>query len=149
MPSHIWLFVAPWTIVHQAPLSLRFYRQEHWSGLPSSWPRDRTPVSWVPTLPGGFLPLGHPRSLPKCTFRGPVDWAVGFWLSVVISFDTCFSKMVYSLPPEKVKVNMLLSTFLVPLLRFLLRSYGCSSTEEFSIDCLQHLSRKPNTIHGR
>ena len=57
--------------------------------------------------------------------------------------------MVYSLPPEKVKVNMLLSTLLLPFLRFLLRPYGCSSTEEFSIDCSQHLSRKPNTIHER
>ena len=25
---------APWTITHQAPLSMEFSRQEHWSGLP-------------------------------------------------------------------------------------------------------------------
>ena len=31
--SHIWLFVAPWTVAHQAPLSVRFSRQEYWSGL--------------------------------------------------------------------------------------------------------------------
>ena len=24
----------PWTIAHQAPLSMRFSRQEYWSGLP-------------------------------------------------------------------------------------------------------------------
>ena len=24
----------PWTVAHQAPLSMRFYRQEYWSGLP-------------------------------------------------------------------------------------------------------------------
>ena len=24
----------PWTVAHQAPLSLGFSRQEHWSGLP-------------------------------------------------------------------------------------------------------------------
>ena len=24
----------PWTVVHQAPLSMGFLRQEHWSGLP-------------------------------------------------------------------------------------------------------------------
>ena len=24
----------PWTVAHQAPLSMRFSRQEHWSGLP-------------------------------------------------------------------------------------------------------------------
>ena len=31
--SCVQLFVTPWTVVHQAPLSLRFPRQEHWSGL--------------------------------------------------------------------------------------------------------------------
>ena len=32
--SHVWLCVNPWTATHQAPLSLGFSRQEHWSGLP-------------------------------------------------------------------------------------------------------------------
>ena len=30
--SHVQLFVAPWTIVFQAPLSMEFSRQEYWSG---------------------------------------------------------------------------------------------------------------------
>ena len=44
--SHIQLFATPWTAAYQAPPSMRFSRQEHWSGLPlpsprgSSWPRD-------------------------------------------------------------------------------------------------------------
>ena len=29
-----WLFVTPWTIAHQAPLSMGFSRQECWSELP-------------------------------------------------------------------------------------------------------------------
>ena len=32
--SHVRLCVTPQTAVHQAPLSLGFSRQEHWSGLP-------------------------------------------------------------------------------------------------------------------
>ena len=28
------LFVTAWTVAHQAPLSMEFSRQEHWSGLP-------------------------------------------------------------------------------------------------------------------
>ena len=32
--SCVWLFVTPWTVAHQAPLSKRFPRQEYWSGLP-------------------------------------------------------------------------------------------------------------------
>ena len=31
--SHAQLFTAPWTVVHQAPLSKEFSRQEYWSGL--------------------------------------------------------------------------------------------------------------------
>ena len=32
--SCVWLLVTPWTSAHQAPLSMGFARQEHWSGLP-------------------------------------------------------------------------------------------------------------------
>ena len=32
--SCLQLFATPWTVAHQAPLSLGFSRQEHWSGLP-------------------------------------------------------------------------------------------------------------------
>ena len=34
MLSYIWLFVNPWTVAHQALLSMGFPRQEYWSGLP-------------------------------------------------------------------------------------------------------------------
>ena len=36
--SCVWLFVTPWTAVHQAPPSMRFSRQEYWSGVPSPSP---------------------------------------------------------------------------------------------------------------
>ena len=29
--SRVWFFVTPWTVAHQAPLSLEIYRQEYWS----------------------------------------------------------------------------------------------------------------------
>ena len=32
--SHVWPSAIPWTAAFQAPLSLGFSRQEHWSGLP-------------------------------------------------------------------------------------------------------------------
>ena len=37
--SRAWLFATPWTVAHQAPLSMGFSRQEYWSGvpLPSPW----------------------------------------------------------------------------------------------------------------
>ena len=40
MFSHIWLFVTIDSIALQAPVSVEFSRQEHWSGLPFPTPRD-------------------------------------------------------------------------------------------------------------
>ena len=34
------IFATPWTVVHQAPLSMEFSRQEFWSGLPFPSPGD-------------------------------------------------------------------------------------------------------------
>ena len=38
--SHVWLFVTPWTVAHQAPLSMWFSRQEYWSVLSFPSPGD-------------------------------------------------------------------------------------------------------------
>ena len=38
--SRVRLFVIPWTVAHQAPLSMGFSRQEHWSGLSFPSPGD-------------------------------------------------------------------------------------------------------------
>ena len=32
LPSHVQLFVTPWTVACQASLSMEFSRQEYWSG---------------------------------------------------------------------------------------------------------------------
>ena len=53
------LFTTPWTVPHQAPLFLEFSRQEFWSWLPFSTPRDlpdpRT-KPWSPALQKDSLP---------------------------------------------------------------------------------------------
>ena len=38
--SRVWLFMTPWTVALQAPLSMEFSRQEYWSGLPFPSPED-------------------------------------------------------------------------------------------------------------
>ena len=54
-------FVTPWMVVQQAPLSMKFSRQEHWSGLPFPTPGDLSDPgteSWslaFPTLAGRFF----------------------------------------------------------------------------------------------
>ena len=53
--SCVWLLVASWIVVHQAPLSMEFSMQE-WVAIPfsrgSSWPRDWT---WVSCIAGKFF----------------------------------------------------------------------------------------------
>ena len=69
--SYVWLFVTIWTVAHQAPLSMGFSSQKHWSGLPGSIPRDLTNPAiksmslLSPSLAGRFfffffLPLAPP-----------------------------------------------------------------------------------------
>ena len=38
--SRVQLFLPPWTVARQAPLSMGFSRQEYWSGLPVLPPGD-------------------------------------------------------------------------------------------------------------
>ena len=69
--SCIWLFAALWTVARQAPLSMRFSRQEHWSGLPLPPPgdlpnpRDQIHVSHIASGFSTTEPLGKPRRVLK------------------------------------------------------------------------------------
>ena len=64
--SCVQLCATRWTIAHQAPLSMGFSRQEHWSGLPCSPPGDlpdpgmETASFMSSALAGSSLPLAPP-----------------------------------------------------------------------------------------
>ena len=49
--SDVQIFVTPWTVAHQAPLSMGFLRQEYWSGLPCPPPGDLPNSGIKPTSP--------------------------------------------------------------------------------------------------
>ena len=64
--SSVQLFSTPWTVTHQAPLSLGFSRQEHWSGLPFPSPGDLPKPGMQPRSPAlqaDSLPLSHLGSI--------------------------------------------------------------------------------------
>ena len=48
--SRVQLCATPWTAAHQAPLSLGFSRQEHWSGLPFPSPMHESEKWTVTTV---------------------------------------------------------------------------------------------------
>ena len=65
LPNRVRLFVTPWTVSRQAPLSMGFSRQEYWSGLPLSPPGDLSdpgikPTSASPALAGRFFTTASP-----------------------------------------------------------------------------------------
>ena len=55
----------PWTVAHQAPLSVEFFRQEYWSELPFPTPGDlpnpgmEAESLTSPALAGSFFQLCH------------------------------------------------------------------------------------------
>ena len=57
-------FASPWTVAHQAPLSMGFLRQDYWNGLPFPslvHPPKLGIKPMSPALAGGFLttePIG-------------------------------------------------------------------------------------------
>ena len=72
----------PWTVAHQAPLSMGFSRQECWSGLPFPSPGDLPNPGIEPTSPmslalaGEFFTTGwaYHWGRPRA---GDMSWAVG------------------------------------------------------------------------
>ena len=59
--SCVHLFATPWAVAHQTPLSLGFFRQEYWSGLPFPTLGDLPDLGiereylTSPALAGGFF----------------------------------------------------------------------------------------------
>ena len=70
----VWLFATPWTVAHQAPLSMEFSRKEYWSRLPFSSPGDLPEPRIKPASP--VSPALAGRSVPLCPQQR------GYWKGV-------------------------------------------------------------------
>ena len=71
--SCVRLCETPWTVVHQAPLSMGFSRQEYWSGLPFHSPEDLSDPGikpGSPALQADSLPSEPPGSQGAKLARG-------------------------------------------------------------------------------
>ena len=79
--SHVQLFVIPWPVACQAPLSMGFSRQKYWSRLPCPPPGDlpnpgiepRSPASWADAL------LSELSGKPKNTGVGSLSLLQGIF----------------------------------------------------------------------
>ena len=69
------LFVTPWTVARQAPLSMGFFRQEYWGGFPCPPPWDLPDPGIEPRSPamaGGFFKHWCQLGSPSHTLTGLV-----------------------------------------------------------------------------
>ena len=71
--SCVRLFATPWTVAHQAPLSLEFPRKEYWSGLTFPSPGD-LPDSGIKPV----SPAWQADSLPLCHLGSPILYFTEF-----------------------------------------------------------------------
>ena len=94
--SHVQLFVTPWTVAHQSPLSMRFSRQENWSVLPFPPPEDLPDQGSNPCLlhwQAGPLPLSHLGAFSNVhCFLNFILWRISHWYiirwNITISSNT-------------------------------------------------------------
>ena len=71
--SLVQLFVTPWTVARQAPLSMGFSRHEYWSGLPFPPPGDLPNPGFEPeslAIPAGGLFTTVDRGAWQATVHG-------------------------------------------------------------------------------
>ena len=79
------LFVTPWTVACQTPLTMGFSRQEYWSGLPfppsgvlhSSGIKPSS--SAAPALTGGFFTT-EPPGKPRKSVGNMISWSCAVFL---------------------------------------------------------------------
>ena len=83
--SHVQLFVTPWTVAHQAPLSMGFSKQECWSGLSFN-----TYFPFIPAFSKSFIILA-PSPLPSSPASELLQ--VSFWLLFTDSASSNYTSL--------------------------------------------------------
>ena len=87
MLRRVQLFVTPWTVACQVPLSMEFSRPEYWSGLPFASPvglpnpgiKPMSPALQADSLPSE--PPGKPYSIVVCMYQSqfPILYLLPFF----------------------------------------------------------------------
>ena len=126
--SCIRLYATPWTVAHQAPLSMGFSRQEYWSGLPCPPPGDLPNPGTGPSVlcllhwQAGSLPLAPPgkpsdllgMSISLATQAAPSWVDLGNVFNVASRISKPFTERIYSSCCSQVSFNSKLEFYLLP-----------------------------------
>ena len=93
-----------WTVAHQVPLSMKFSRQEYWSGLPIPSPGDLPDTGiepWSPAWAGKFLsteppgkPINQYKNLKNCCYLANKSQRCTSAISLQLNSSSPQSKLV-------------------------------------------------------
>ena len=109
------LFVTPWTVAHQAPLSMGLCRQECWSGLPCPPPGEipnpgTKPRSLLsPELGGGFFTTTPPGK-PHSTTYPLITVGITFFLKLAMIQQLYLFRLSFLYINQKLLLTSSLST---------------------------------------
>ena len=104
--SHIQLFVTPWTVAYQAPLSMGLSRQEYWSGLPFPSPGNLPNPGIEPRSPAlrADALLSEPPGKPKTSLNSLKLKTIVCVLSMCVDLRVCVHSDTPSLMWKEVKI---------------------------------------------
>ena len=128
--SHFRVFATPWTVAHQAPLSMGFSRQEYWSRLahptPGDLPNPRIKLASPesPALAGGFFTTVQPgqvkvKLIQSCLILFVTTWTVAHQVPVsmgilqarILEWDAMPSSRESSQPRDGTQVSHIAGRF--------------------------------------
>ena len=120
----------PVTVVRQAPLSMGFYRQEYWSGLPIPLPGDLSNQGVEPTSPASPILAGR-----FFTAESPwkLDFVYTYWLFKFL-FKNC-------LPQTLSYVASIFQVFKISLVVLFIVPFVC---RQFSNNLMQSVLSPPS-----
>ena len=125
--SRVWVRATPWTVAHQAPLSLGFSRQEYWSGLPLPFPGDLPDTEIEPMSPAlqkDSWPLSHWGSVTSVLHFLHIQVTSEYWAQFPVLY-TGFSLVVSVLYIQCVCVSSPTSQFISAPLPRLVSIHFC------------------------
>ena len=102
--SRVRLCVTPQTAAHEAPPSLGFSRQEHWSGLPIPSPMHESESEVTQSCPTLRDPMDG--SLPGSSVHAIFQARVVEWVTIAFSVSReyslfCLKKKYYTVPKDR------------------------------------------------
>ena len=128
---------------HQAPLSLGFSRQEHWSGLPFPSPMHESEVAQLcPTL-SNLMDCNLPGSSVHGIFQ-----AIGLeWVAIAFSnLDSILKSRFITLPTKVCLVQaMVFPVVMYGCENWTIRKAECQRIDAFELWCWRRLLRVPRT----